>query len=94
MSESDGVDEVVGGGIRLAVTAAGLVGERLAQARVQRAREAEAASVQEARRLEARLDAERAGARAQLAQVEREGWWENAGPDDVADAWETAQKQK
>lgn len=91
MSESDGVDEVVGGGIRVAITAAGLVAERLAQGRAQRAREAEAASIEEIRRLEARLDVERSTARAQLAQVDRDGWWENAGVSDVADAWETAQ---
>ncbi|GAB4082755.1 hypothetical protein GCU67_20240 [Modestobacter muralis] len=91
MSESDGVDEVVGGGVRVAITAAGLVAERLAEARVQRARQAEAASVEETRRLEARLTAERAAARAQLTQIDREGWWDNAGVDDVADAWETAQ---
>ena len=91
MSEPDGVDEVVGGGLRLAITAAGLAGERLTQARAQRARQAEADSREEARRLAVRLDAERATARAQLASVEREGWWENAAPSDVADAWETAQ---
>lgn len=91
MSESDGVDEAVGGGIRLAVTAAGLVAERMAQARAERAKAAEAVSVEEARRLEARLGVERATARAQLSQVDRDGWWENADVDDVADAWETAQ---
>lgn len=91
MSESDGVDEVVGGGIRVAITAAGLVAEKLAQARVQRARQAEAASVEETRRLEARLEVERATARAQLAQVDRDGWWDNADVGEVADAWETAQ---
>lgn len=91
MSESDGVDEVVGGGVRLAITAAGLVGERVAQARAERARQAEAASTDESHRLEARLSAERAAALAQLAQVERAGWWQSASVADVTDVWETAQ---
>jgi len=91
MSESDGVDEAVGGGIRIAVTAAGLVAERMAQARAERAKAAEAVSEKEARRLEARLGVEGATARAQLSQVDRDGWWDNAGVSEVADAWETAQ---
>ena len=91
MSEPDGVDELVAGGLRVAVTAAGLVAQRVAETRAEQARRAHAASAAEARRLEAQYDAERAAARAQLSLVERDSWWKAAKVDDVADAWQTAQ---
>ncbi|MFQ1004381.1 hypothetical protein [Modestobacter sp. SSW1-42] len=91
MSEPDGVDKVVGGGLRVALTAAGLVAEHLARARAERMRRETAESTASARELAARLVAERAAARAQLAVVDRREWWDNAQARDVADAWETAQ---
>jgi colicin import membrane protein len=91
MSEADGANEFVEGGLRVAVTAAGMLAERAARAREERARQAQAGSVAEARELQARLEAERAAARAYLAQVEQDGWWPQARVEDVAQAWETAQ---
>ncbi len=64
--------------------------ERMARAREEEHRHAQAASEQEARELQARLDGERAAARASLAPLARDEWWEHAQPDDLARAWETA----
>jgi hypothetical protein len=89
--EPDGVDEAFEGHLRVALTVAGLAAEHAARTRERAARNAEAASQQEARELRARMDAERSAARASLAPVEREEWWAKAGPEDVAAAWETAQ---
>ena len=76
---------------RRALTVAGQLAERIARAREQAARDARGASEQHARELQARLDAERAAARAALAPVGRDDWWQRAEPDDIARAWETAQ---
>jgi len=92
MSEADGVDEVVAGGLRVAVTAAGVVAERLAQARADRAHELQQDNVAEARHLEAQYRAELAAARGRLSVVEREGWWQAAKVNNVADAWQTARQ--
>jgi hypothetical protein len=91
MSEADGANEFVEGGLRVAVTAAGMLAERAARAREERARQAQAGSVAEARELQARLEAEQAAARAYLARVEQNTWWPQARVEDVAQAWETAQ---
>ncbi len=88
--ELDGIDEVVEGGLRVALTVAGRVAEQVARAREQVAREAQAASEQQARELAARLDGERSAARASLAPVTRDEWWTHTQPQDIANAWETA----
>jgi hypothetical protein len=89
--EPDGINEALSGTLRVALTVAGQVAERMARAREQAARDARAASEHEARELQARLDAERAAARAALAPLTREEWWRHAAPNDIAQAWETAQ---
>jgi hypothetical protein len=89
--EPDGINDALSGALRVSLTVAGLVAERIARTREQAARDARAAGEQEARELRARLDAERAAARAALAPVAREEWWQQAEPDDIARAWETAQ---
>ena len=88
--EPDGVDEAFEGALRVGLTVAGRVGEQVARAREQAARNTQVTSEQEARELQARFDAERSAARAQLAPVQREEWWTRAQPGDVATAWETA----
>lgn len=88
--ETDGVAEAFDGQWQIALTAAGRVGEQAARAFEQSARTAAAASTQEARELQNRLDAQRSAARAQLAPTERAEWWGTATPGDVAQAWETA----
>lgn len=88
--ESDGVEEVFEAALRVALTVAGRVAEQAARAREQAARDAQAASGQQGRELQTRLDAERSAARAQLAVTERPQWWAAAEPDQVAGAWQTA----
>lgn len=90
MSESDGIDEAIRGGMRTAITAAGYAGQQIAQAITDRARTAAQASQEEARELRARYDAERAAARAHVAVVDRPEWWETATAEKVARVWETA----
>ena len=90
MSESDGIDEALEGMSRVALTVAGRLGEQLARAREQELRRAQAAEEQQARELQARFDAERAAARAQLAPVMDNLWWDTATGRDVERAHEAA----
>ena len=90
MSESDGIEEAFEGTLRVAVTAAGRVGEELMRMRQAQLARARASSEQEGRELAARLDAERAGARAQLAPVHREEWWTGADAQAIGAAYTTA----
>ncbi|WP_380163354.1 hypothetical protein [Jannaschia sp. R86511] len=84
------MNDVMDGGARVALTLAGQVGERLARAREQAAGEARALADDEAREVQARLAAERAAARAQLALVERDAWWETATTKQISDALQVA----
>ena len=63
--ETDGIEEAFEGQLRVLVTAAGQVGERLARAREEALRNAQARSEQEHRELQSRIEAER--------RAEREG---------------------
>lgn len=90
MSESDGIEEAIEGMSRVGLTVAGRVGEQLARTREQELRRAQAAEEQQARELQARFDAERAAARAQLAPVMDNRWWDTAGGRDVERAHEVA----
>lgn len=90
MSESDGIEEAIEGMSRLGMTVAGRLGEQLARARETALRRAQAAEEQQGRELQARFDAERAAARAQLAPVMDNRWWDNASTKDIERAHETA----
>lgn len=90
MSESDGIDETIRGGMRTAITAAGYAGQQVAQVVTDRARAAAQERELAARDLQARYDAERASARAHVAVVDRQEWWETATQAKVARVWETA----
>ena len=90
MSESDGIEEALEGTLRVAATAAGRVGEELMRMRQAQLARTRASSEQEGRELAARLDAERAGARAQLAPVHREEWWAGADARAIGAAYTTA----
>jgi colicin import membrane protein len=90
MSESDGIDEAIEGMSRVGLTVAGRLGEQVARAREQALRRAQAAEEQQARELQARLDAERAAVRAQLAPVMDNRWWDTASGRDVERAHEAA----
>ena len=90
--ETDGIAEVFDDGMRLAITAAGRVAEQRIRERERELREAQAASEQTARELQARIDGERAAALAQLEATRHPEWWDHASVDDVASAWEAAQE--
>lgn len=90
MGESDGIEEAVEGMLRVGLTVAGRLGEQLARAREQELRRAQAAEEQQARQLQARLDAERAAARAQLAPVMNSRWWDTASGRDIERVHEAA----
>src|SRR5690625_1598620 len=88
--ETDGIEEAFEGQVRILVTAAGQVAERLARAREQALRRAEAHSEQQSREMQSRLEAERRSARAELASVYRADWWDRATPEQVGHAWQVA----
>ena len=88
--ESDGIAEAFDGQLRVALTAAGRVGEVLARMREDAVRRAQAASEQQARELSSRFDAERLAARAELGNVYRPDWWDNASPEQIGQAYTTA----
>jgi hypothetical protein len=88
--EPDGVNEAFQAATRVAITARGLLAERMMRAREQAMRDAQAHSEQHARELQARMDSERAAAHAALAPVGRDEWWDRAGAEEIGVAWETA----
>lgn len=89
--ESDGIEEVLEGQIRLFVTVGGQVGERIARSRQEAVRQAAQASGQQARELASRLEAEQHTARAEYAGVYRSDWWDRATPGQIGHTWQVAQ---
>lgn len=90
VDESDGIEEAFDGQLRVLVTAAGQIGERIARQREDALRRAQAHSEQEARELQSRLAAEQRAARAELAAVHRNEWWDRATPAEVGRAYQVA----
>lgn len=88
--ETDGVGEAFDDSLRIALTVASQFGERISRLREQLGRQREADARQEARELQARFDAERGAARAQLAVVNQPEWWNRASVEDIAGVHETA----
>ena len=88
--ESDGVGEAFDGQMRVALTVATQMAERFARLREELARTAQARTEQQTKELQARFDAERNAALASLAPVHKQEWWNTAGVDDIATAYETA----
>jgi colicin import membrane protein len=88
--ESDGIGEVVDDSLRVALTVASQLAERINRERERMARAREASAQQEYRELQTRFESERGAARASLAPVQRSEWWDTAGVDDIAAAHETA----
>ncbi|QCU79733.1 hypothetical protein E7744_15615 (plasmid) [Citricoccus sp. SGAir0253] len=88
--ENDGIDEVFEGQLRVAITAAGQIGERMARALEESQRRAQATSEQEARELASRLAAERQAARTELGAVHRKEWWDNATPEQIGRSYQVA----
>ena len=88
--QADGVFEEAEGNIRQQLMAAAQLARTAVRARQDAAQRATRRDLEEARRLQARLDAQRAAARAMLAPVHESSWWEQAQVRDVARAYETA----
>ena len=90
MSEADGMEDAVDGAMRTGLMVASRIGEQLVRMREQEQRTIAAAEEQRARELQERFDAQRAAARAQLAPVSREDWWDKATPEIIQPAHQTA----
>lgn len=90
VDETDGIEEAIEGQMRLVITAAAQAGERLARMREDTLRRAQATSEREARELQSRFAAEQRTVRADLSAVQRSDWWENATPERIAQAYESA----
>ncbi len=88
--ENDGIDEVFEGQLRVAITAAGQIGERLAHALEDSQRRAQASSEQEARELASRMAAEQQTARGELGAVHRSEWWDNATAEQIGHSYQVA----
>jgi hypothetical protein len=92
VSESDGIDEVVAGAVRVAVQAAAWRVEASARRRQQEALTAVRGSTDQYTRWVAQQQAGRDAAGTELRHtVDEPGWWDTATPDGVGRAWETAQ---
>jgi hypothetical protein len=94
MSESDGMDDVLDGGLRQSLMIASRVAETLARRRQESQRQQEHQDAQVAHEAQARLAAERSAARAALAPVEKDQWWDKAQPSDIATAHAVAEGWK
>ena len=94
MSESDGMDDVVDGGLRQSLMIASRIAETLARKRHESQRQQEHADSQAAHEAAARLAADRSAAHAALAPVEKDQWWDKAQPSDIATAYAVAEGWK
>lgn len=94
MSESDGMDDVLDGGLRQSLMIASRIAETLSRRRQESQRQQEHQDSQVAHEAQARLAAERSAARAALAPVEKDQWWEKAQPNDIATAHAVAEGWK
>lgn len=89
--DTDGIEEALEGQLRILITVAAQVGERLARERADQHRRVQANSEQEARALQSRFEGERAVVRARLATVDRNnGWWDRTPGPDIADTYQVA----
>ncbi|WP_285244119.1 hypothetical protein [Pseudarthrobacter sp. fls2-241-R2A-127] len=94
MSESDGIDDFLDNGMRQALMVASRIAETLARRRQEAQRQQEHLDSQAAHEAETRLNAERSSARAVLAPIHKDQWWDNAQPADIATAHAVAEGWK
>lgn len=94
MSESDGMDEVLDGGMRQSLMIASRIAETVARRRQESQRQQEHQDAQAAHEAQARLTADRSAAHAVLAPVNRDQWWDKAQPHDIATAHAVAEGWK
>src|SRR4051812_32051346 len=88
--DGDGIDEELTALIRAAIAFAARMAEEIARERERQARQAEADSEKRRAEYQARVDAERAAARAQVQPVLRDEWWKKATPERIGLAYEAA----
>ena len=94
MSESDGIDDILDGGLRQSLMIASRIAETLARRRQESQRQIEHQDTQAVHEARARLGAERSAAQAALAPVEKDQWWDKAQPGDIATAHAVATSWK
>jgi hypothetical protein len=94
MSESDGMDEFLDGGMRQSLMIASRIAETLARRRQESQRQQEHQDAQAAHEAQARLTAERSAAHAALSPVNKDQWWDKAQPHDIATAHAVAEGWK
>lgn len=94
MSESDGMEDLLDGGLRQSLMIASRIAEILARHRQEAQRQQEHQNAQAAHEAEARLAVERSAAHAALVPVEKDQWWDKAQPSDIAIAYTAAESWK
>lgn len=94
MSETDGMDEFLDGGMRQTLLMGSRIAETIARRRQESQRQQEHQDAQAAHEAQSQLASQRTAARAALAPVERDQWWDNAGPNDIATAHTIAESWK
>ena len=87
---SDGIAEEVERQLQLALAAATVAARRANATRRHTIEQAQRDSAQRTQAVRAQIEAERELATARLTPVFDPGWWETAGPQDVADMWQQA----
>lgn len=88
--ETDGIEEAFDGQLRVLVTAAGQIAERLSRAREEASRRARAVSEQAAREMQDRFEAERKTAQLEVSRVHTPEWWDRATPEQMAHTYQVA----
>ena len=94
MSESDGIDDVLDGGIRQSLMIASRIAETIARRLQESQRQREQQITQTGYEAQARLAADRSSAHAVLAPVEKDQWWDKAQAHDIATAYAVAEGWK
>ena len=87
---SDGIAEEVERQLQLALAAATVAARRANATRRHAIEQAQRDSAQRTQAVRAQIEAERQLATARVTPVFDSGWWETAGPQDVADMWQQA----
>lgn len=88
--DPDGVTDQAEGNLRMALMTAAQLARTASNARRGRLEQATRRDLDEARQLQARIDADRTTARAELAPVHEASWWDQADVGQVARVYETA----
>ncbi|WP_432246227.1 hypothetical protein ACRB8A_20145 (plasmid) [Arthrobacter sp. G.S.26] len=94
MSEADGMEDVVEGGLRQSLLIASRIAETIARRRQENQRQLEQQDTEAAREAVTRLAGERSAARAVLSPVQKDEWWDKAQPADVATVYAVAEGWK